>query len=61
MSSRDLNEKELASLTPVTIALDGIAVIVNTENPLTGLTKAQVYAIFTGGAAKWSDIIEKVS
>jgi phosphate transport system substrate-binding protein len=61
MSSRDLKENELSELTPVTIALDGIAVIVNRENPVTGLTKEQVYAIFTGEAVKWRDIIADIS
>ncbi|MDR1581518.1 MAG: substrate-binding domain-containing protein, partial [Synergistaceae bacterium] len=48
MASRELRESELEQLTPIQIALDGIAVIVNNENPFTNLTKDQVKAIFTG-------------
>ncbi|MDR2360841.1 MAG: substrate-binding domain-containing protein [Oscillospiraceae bacterium] len=56
MASRDLKDSELEVLTPVTIALDGIAVIVNNDNPMTDLTKEQVRATFTGEVLKWSDI-----
>jgi phosphate transport system substrate-binding protein len=38
------------------IAVDGIAVIVNKENPVASLTKDQVKAIFTGKVTNWSDI-----
>ena len=38
MASRELKDSELESLTSTSIALDGIAVIVNTENSITGLT-----------------------
>lgn len=55
MASRDLmdSEKE-AGLTPTVIAMDGIAVIVNPENSLDGLTKAQVKEIYTGMITDWS-------
>jgi phosphate transport system substrate-binding protein len=56
MSSRDLKAGELETLTPIQIALDGIAVVVNNDNPVTNLTTAQVRAIFTGGAEKWSEV-----
>jgi phosphate transport system substrate-binding protein len=58
MASRELKESELAVLTPIQIAVDGIAVIVNNENPTSGLTKDQVKSIFTGAAVKWSDVSE---
>lgn len=49
MASRALKESELeAGLVPSVIAMDGIAVIVNTENPINGLTSEQVLSIFTG-------------
>ena len=39
MSSRAITDEEQAEgLTPVTIAMDGIAVIVNLENPITNIT-----------------------
>ncbi len=57
MSSRDLKEEELAQgLTAVRIALDGIAVIVNRENPVTGLTTQQIRDIFLGNVTSWSEL-----
>ncbi|MHB8835777.1 MAG: phosphate ABC transporter substrate-binding protein [Candidatus Methylomirabilia bacterium] len=55
MSSRNLKESEMA-LHQVTIALDGIAIIVNAANPLKGLTRAQVAAIFAGEIPRWSGV-----
>jgi phosphate transport system substrate-binding protein len=57
MSSRELKDSEKAQLTPVAIALDGIAVIVNKENPLTGLTKQQVQSVFIGETLNWSEVL----
>ncbi|MCL1912634.1 MAG: substrate-binding domain-containing protein [Eubacteriaceae bacterium] len=54
MASRDLKESELEQLTDESIAIDGIAVIVNKENPATGMTKEEVRAIFTGEVSIWS-------
>lgn len=57
MSSRDLKAEELAQgLTSVQIALDGIAVIVNQENPVTGLTTQQIRDIFLGNVTRWSEL-----
>ena len=57
MSSRDLKEEELAEgLTPVKIAMDGIAVIVNEANPVTGLTTEQIRNIFLGNTTNWSEL-----
>ncbi len=57
MASRALKDSETgAGLTATQIALDGIAVIVNNENTLTGLTKDQVRAIFTGEALNWNEV-----
>ena len=58
MASRDLKESETAVLTGIEIALDGIAVIVNKGNAVSGLTKEQVKAIFTGGAESWADVVK---
>lgn len=57
MASRELKDSEKAELTPVAIALDGIAVIVNQANPVTNLTKDQVKSVFTGETLNWSDLI----
>jgi phosphate transport system substrate-binding protein len=56
MSSRELKDEEAANLTPTRIALDGIAVIVNNENPTEGFTADQVKAIFTGEVTEWSAV-----
>jgi phosphate transport system substrate-binding protein len=57
MSSRSLKDSELESgLTAVTIAMDGISVIVNKNNELDGLTKDQVKKIYTGEITKWNEI-----
>ena len=60
MASRELKEEELAAgLTNTVIANDGIAVIVNTENPISNLTKEQVMNIYMGNVTTWDDITEE--
>ena len=57
MASRSLKSSEKEKgVNEVTIAIDGIAVIVNQEIPTVGLTKAQVESIFTGKVEKWNKI-----
>lgn len=54
MVSRQLSESERAAgLTPLTAAMDGIAVIVNKENAADSLTSGQVRAIYTGEITQW--------
>ena len=55
MASRDLKDTE-TGVTATTIAQDGIAVIVNNENPVENLTSDQVKAIFTGETTDWEDL-----
>ena len=55
MSSRALKDSE-TGLNPATIAIDGIALIVNNSNTLKGLTKEQVRAIFLGETTDWKGI-----
>ena len=60
MASRDLKDEELAAgLTNTVIANDGIAVIVNKENPVNNLTKDQIMNIYTGNVTAWDDITEE--
>lgn len=62
MASRELKASELEKgLTATVIAMDGIAVIVNNNNPVNGLTSEQVKNIFTGDCTKWNDIISSNS
>ncbi len=59
MASRDLKDSETSEGVKATvIAMDGIAVIVNNDNPLKGLTSEQVKNIFTGAAKAWSEVFE---
>lgn len=44
------------NMKPTIVAYDGIAVIVNSANPLKGLTKKQVEQIFTGEVSDWSAV-----
>ena len=56
MSSRELRDNEKELLTDIAIALDGVAVIVNAANPLTGLTLDQVREIYVGEIIRWNQI-----
>ena len=58
MASRALKEDEAAQLNGIAIANDGIAVIVNNENAITGLTSEQVQKIYTGEITDWYEIAE---
>ncbi|WP_373164144.1 substrate-binding domain-containing protein [Agathobaculum sp. Marseille-P7918] len=56
MASRELKDEEKAELTPTSIALDGIAVVVNPANSITGLTMDQIKSIYTGETTDWADV-----
>ena len=57
MASRELKDEELeAGLTPTTIANDGIAIIVNNDNPTEDLTVDQVKSIYVGETTTWGDL-----
>lgn len=57
MASRELKDSETAEgVTPVVIAQDGIAIIVNNGNSISGLTSDQVKGIFTGEITDWSEL-----
>ena len=57
MVSRALKDSEKAKgVKEITIAIDGIAVIVNKVNPVENMTKVQVEQIFTGNITKWSEV-----
>ncbi|MEG2658525.1 MAG: substrate-binding domain-containing protein [Clostridiales bacterium] len=56
MASRDLKDTEKESLKATAIALDGIAVIVNQENPISNMTKDQVKSIFVGETTTWDAV-----
>src|SRR5262245_42418795 len=63
MSSRRAKSSEVGAaaskgkhMKPTIVAFDGIAVIVNSANPIKGLTKKQVEQIFTGDVTDWSAV-----
>ncbi len=63
MSSRRAKPAEVGAasakgvnMKPTIVAYDGIAVIVNSANPIKSLTKKQVEQIFTGEVTDWSAI-----
>ena len=63
MASRRAKATEISTATsqgvnmkPVIVAFDGIAVIVNSSNPVSNLTKQQVQQIFTGEITDWSAV-----
>src|ERR1700716_3850490 len=63
MSSRRAKTAEIGAasakgvnMKPTIVAYDGIAVIVNANNPIKGLTKKQVEQIFTGEVTDWSAV-----
>lgn len=57
LSSRALKDEEKASgLTETVLAYDGIAVIVNPENPVSDLTIEQISKIYTGEITNWNEV-----
>ena len=56
LASRNLKDAEVEKgLAATTLALDGIAVIVNENCPVDDLTVEQIAAIFTGEVTDWAD------
>jgi phosphate transport system substrate-binding protein len=63
MSSRNIKEKEIAlakqkGINPneIKVALDGLAVVVNPNNPISKLTIDQLAVIFTGKISNWKEL-----
>ena len=57
MSSRELTPVEIGSgLEPLVIAIDGIAAIVNSNNPVSNLTMEQIKNIYTGTLTRWEQL-----
>ena len=59
MASRDLKDSEKeAGLTPTVIAMDGIAVVVNNDNPTDEMSSDQVKSVFTGDVLTWEEALQ---
>lgn len=66
MASRPIKAEEKAALAAAgdmesaaaehTIAMDGLAVLVNRDNPVNSLTTSQIAAIFSGEIRNWRDV-----
>ena len=57
LSSRELKaEEKEAGLTGTVLAYDGIAIIVNPENPVSDLSVETIAKIYTGEITNWSEI-----
>ena len=59
MASRAIKDEEVEQgVNGTTIAMDGIAVIVNLENDTENLTTEQIMNIYTGAVTDWSELAE---
>ena len=57
LSSRELKDEEKAAgLTGTVLAYDGIAIIVNPENPVSDLSLETIAKIYTGEITNWSEV-----
>lgn len=56
MSSRELKDEEKSQLNEYTLAIDGIAVILNKENPTTDLSSENITKVYTGEITEWSEL-----
>ena len=55
LASRDLKDDE-TGVKQITVAKDGIAIIVNPENPVADLSLEQIAALATGEITNWSEV-----
>lgn len=58
MASRELKEEEAAQVKGSVIALDGIAVIVNRENPVSDMASEDIMKIYTGEITDWAELAQ---
>ncbi|MEE1049415.1 MAG: phosphate ABC transporter substrate-binding protein [Clostridia bacterium] len=56
LASRDLKPEEATDLNGTVVAIDGIAMIVNKENPVKDLTIEQIAALYKGEITNWSEV-----
>ena len=56
LASRDLKPEEATDLNGTVVAIDGIAMIVNKENPVKDLTIEQIAALYKGEITHWSEV-----
>lgn len=56
LASRDLKEEETADLQGTIVAIDGIGIIVNPDNPVADLTIEQIGMIYSGKITNWKEV-----
>lgn len=56
LASRDLKEDETADLQGTIVAIDGIGIIVNPDNPVVDLTIEQIGMIYSGKITNWKEV-----
>ncbi|WP_297712293.1 phosphate ABC transporter substrate-binding protein [Clostridium sp.] len=56
MSSRELKDDEKTSVQGSIVAYDGIALLVNTENPVKNISLEDVKKIYTGEITNWKEL-----
>lgn len=56
VSSRELKDYESELLTSKAFAKDGIAIVVNKDNPIEDLTVKQIKKLYDGDCKKWADL-----
>lgn len=56
MSSRELKDEEKGDVQGTVLAQDGIAVVVNKENPLDDITMEQIQSVFKGETPEWTEL-----
>ncbi|MGI5903482.1 MAG: phosphate ABC transporter substrate-binding protein [Thermoguttaceae bacterium] len=57
LSSRNLKDEEKTeSLKETVLAYDGIAIIVNPQNPVSDLSLAEIASLYTGEITNWKDV-----
>ena len=56
LSSRNLKDEEAKDLVGTVVAIDGIAIILNPENPIEDLTIEQIAKLYKGEITNWKEI-----
>ena len=59
MASRNLKDDELSQINHKAIAIDGIVVVVNNDNPLTNVSSEDLKEIYLGNIKTWETLISE--
>lgn len=56
LASRNLKDEETVDLKGTVVAIDGIGIIINPDNPVTDLTLEQIGMIYSGKITNWKEV-----